>query len=362
MGLIGFIVAATFWPGQAGAAETSRWASLCVLVSIGLFFVSIRPTVVHVIGVIFLVYAVLSLWWAPVWYDGIAALMQFAIIAGAFLLGHEMEDSTPLYAGIGLGLAISSVVSLLQWYGFEPVVSISSGTSPAGLFINPNFAGEIAALVLIGLVLSEAWWISAGLLPVLLLSHSRAALLSLAVCGSLYIWQRWRWRILIIAPFLIALVFFGTENKWLYSDSMTNRWAIWFDSIDGLNLVGNGIGSFYSTLPEYATRLNTQLYQPWHAHNDLLETAFELGIPGVLLLLALFALIFAGAHQRERSVLLGFCIIAMFGFPLHTPTSAFLIGAVAGHAARAWNVLRWGELCRRPGLHTWRQSAHLERA
>src|SRR5580658_8312104 len=117
MGLIGFIVAITFWPGMAGAAETSRWASLCILVPIGLFCVTIRPTIVHCIGGALIAYMVLSMLWTPVQYDGIAELMQIAIIAGAFLIGHDSSTLIPLFRGLGLGLCVLSVISIAQMFG-----------------------------------------------------------------------------------------------------------------------------------------------------------------------------------------------------------------------------------------------------
>lgn len=151
MGLLCFIVAVTFWPGMAGAADASRWASLCVLVPIGLFFVVIRPTVIHVIGALLIGYMALSMLWTPVGFDGVAELMQVAVIAGMFLIGHETDDLTPLYRGLGLGLWVSSGIAIAQWLGYEPVVIVAPDNTP-GLFINPNTMGEIAAVVILGLV------------------------------------------------------------------------------------------------------------------------------------------------------------------------------------------------------------------
>src|ERR1019366_1160883 len=103
MGVVVFLLAVTFWPGLAGAAEASRWASLCILIPIALFFVQVRLTVVHVVGGLLLGWAALSLMWTPVRYDGVAALMQLTILAGAFLIGSGCKVEG-LWKGLGWGL------------------------------------------------------------------------------------------------------------------------------------------------------------------------------------------------------------------------------------------------------------------
>lgn len=202
-------------------------------------------------------------------------------------------------------------------------------------------------------VLLLNWIIAFGCLPALILSHSRSAFVALGLCAALCSWRRWHWRALLVAPVLLGAVFIGSPQKWIQSGSMHDRNLLWRDTIDGLTTFGSGIGSFYSTFPKYASRLDTQQIQPWHAHNDILELGFELGVPGIILVLVLGGLVFWRAGEPEKSVLVALGVIAMFGFPLHTPATAFLFGAVAGHAARAWHPLRSRLIHSRSILHGW---------
>src|ERR1017187_1438633 len=193
MGAVGFILAATYWPGLSGAAEASRWASLCLLVPIALFFVRVEWTAVHVVGSLLFGWAVLSLLWTPVWYDGVAALMQLTILAGAFLIGAS-RGAGSLWKGLGCGLLFSSIICIVQALGFQPVAD--TGAASSGLFVNPDVLAEITAVVFIALILERLWWLAAGFTPALVLSDCRSALLAVFVAGTLIVWRRWRWRVL----------------------------------------------------------------------------------------------------------------------------------------------------------------------
>ena len=332
MGAVGFLLAATYWPGLAGAAEASRWASLCVLVPIALFFVQVRLTVTHLVGGLLFGWAVLSLMWTPVWYDGVAALMQFIVLAGAVLIGAS-RGAGSLWKGLGYGLLLSSVVCVVQALGFQPVAD--TGSASSGLFVNPDVLAEITAVVFIALVFERSW-LAVGLLPALFLTECRSALIAVFVVGAIAGWRKWRWRVLYSLPLLVGGVLL-TATKWSNGDSP--RLDMWRDTLAGLTTWGNGIGSFYSAFPKYAT-LTSDLYQPAHAHNDLLELAFELGVVPAALAIALLLALVWRANFKDRCLLIALGIMSMVGFPLHSPSTVFVFGIVEGCAARNWSVLR----------------------
>jgi len=123
-------------------------------------------------------------------------------------------------------------------------------------------------------------------------------------------------------------------------------------------LSGTGIGQFAIQFPRYKTAQHWEAFHllteppikrwsllPWQAHNEFLQTAIELGLPGLLLFLAFWAL-FGWSVWRCLGrlqggalfyVLLGaFCglagclLNAMLTFPFQTVTSGTLIWSVAG--------------------------------
>ena len=147
---LGFTIAAIYWPGMAGAEESSKWVAAYVLLPAFLFTIRIKPNRLYVVGIGLLVWAVISLLWTTVPDDGYLVLIQLSVIACAFVIGHSSEDLRPLYAGFGLGLLISSGLAIFQAMGYAPVqVMAMGGDTPAGVFINPNLLGEISAMVIV---------------------------------------------------------------------------------------------------------------------------------------------------------------------------------------------------------------------
>jgi hypothetical protein len=344
--LVGILLAVTFWPGLSGAAEASRWATLCLLVPTALFFVRVELTVIHLLGGLLFIYALASIIWTPVRFDGVAELMQLTILAGAFLIGAGGKIEG-LWNGLGLGLLVSSAVCIAQAFNIQPVTNLGGG-DPAGLFINADVLAEITAVVFIALVFERSW-LAVGLLPALILSDSRSAIVAVFVVGACAGWCKWRWRVLYGLPLLAGAALL-TAHKWFQIVSTTSRLDIWRDTWDGLSLWGNGIGSFYSTFPAYATHLD-QLYQPAHAHNDLLELAFNFGIVFATVAALLLLAVYWYADFKDKMLLTAMGTMSMVGFPLHSPSTVFVFGIVAGCAARNWNVLRSFKFRSRSELH-----------
>ena len=143
---------------------------------------------------------------------------------------------------------------------------------------------------------------------------------------------------------------------------MADRVVMWTDAMRGVTFFGHGIGSWYSTFPIF-DRLSSARYgqdvivQPWHAHNEALETLFELGIPGLVLAGALVLLIWWRAGERERLVLIAFAPTAMLSFPLHEPATEFLFVFMAGFAARGWDGIGGMDALSGMALHARRLGA-----
>lgn len=71
------------------------------------------------------------------------------------------------------------------------------------------------------------------------------------------------------------------------------RWEVWHNSLAMVRdfwLTGVGAGGFRDAFPLYQSAALTQYYR--YAHNDYLNTAIDLGLPGLLLLLMFFGLWF----------------------------------------------------------------------
>lgn len=303
-----FAVTVAYVPWFADAASAPRWMLLSLLVPM---FVCIRAmTPAHICGGLFLGWATLSIAWTPVPIEAIQPLWHFALLAGVFCIGAEMESLEPLFVGAGWGVAVSSAVTLFQ-------------TEHTGLFLNKNFMAEAAVLVLIGLLVYQRYWLAALAFPAALLPVSRAALLALSVLGVLLIARRSR--LLaggVVLGGLVAVLLLDPNAK-----SLGQRLVVWSDTWQHLTWMGHGLGAFYIDLPAfrpdgYALRLD-------HAHNDLLELTYELGV-GVGLLVLLWGAALLQPNPL-RYVLIAFTVEGCFGFPLFLPVTGALAALCTGY-------------------------------
>lgn len=314
--LFGFALTALFVPDWSGAATTPRWALAAIVLPLLMRRSGALFTAAHLFGLLFVAYAAASVLWSPQQWEAIDALLKLIVLAEAFVLGSQLRDIRPIVAGAALGLGVSSAVILLG------IQVPQTSDYPAGLFVNSNALGEIAALALVGVVVHRVWWGVPLILPALVASHCRGALLALAGALIVWLWTKSRLASVAMAGAGIALA------AWMgaASESAHLRLEMWGAVLPQLTLAGKGIGSFYTLFPLYSP-FDTLLQRPEHLHNDWLEFTFELGIVGTVL--------YAAILWSARSVILAAIFVeALFGFPLHLAATAVLGGILSGHAVR----------------------------
>ncbi len=308
-----FLVAVAYVPWFADAANTPRWVLLSLLVPAAWRVQTWIPA--HIAGAVFIALAAASLLWTPVPIEGLQPLWQFILLGAVFCIGVELENMEPIFVGAAWGLSVSSAVALFQH-------------EPTGLFLNKNFMAEAAVLVAVGLMVYKRWEMLPMLMPAIFLPLSRGALLALAVAGVL----RWRaggagirstaW---LVATIFVAFVVLLIEQP--NGASLGERWVIWSYTANHLSWFGHGLGSFYIDFPSFQDGGFARRFD--HAHNDLLELAYEFGVLAVPLLLVWLAAMWQ--HSQVRLVLIAFTVEGCFGFPLFLPVTGALAALVAGH-------------------------------
>ena len=374
LSLISFAVASAYLPGISNAANAPRWAIMSVVVPIFLWVLR-RPLASsldygHALGAALLIWAALSMWWTPSRWDGADALWHWLLLGGVFGLFAQIDDMRPVYIGFGLGVCASSALMAWQWLGAGAPLTGTVHMAykwglyhPGGLFGNSSFAGEAAALAIVGALSRTCdddktlpvlerfrrlkqdwlWWLlAAGCLPCLVLSGSRGGLFALGVVGLAWLWGRFK-------PLTVGLGCVGLAVLWDIAGSRTalERFDIWADTAQNLRLFGHGVGSFWVNFPNGATHTDTLAIRYDHAHNDFLEIAYEFGLCGVVLVGAIVAFALRHSLRMDRLVVVAFLAEATVGFPTFTPATAFLGVAVIGHICGGWYGLygrldRWG--------------------
>lgn len=281
------------------------------------------------IGIALLSWSALTLLWTANLSDGLSELIQFTIVALAFVLGARLSGLDRIFKGLALGILVSSLLVMsqsLQGYFPHPIVSIAQ----EGLFGNRNMLAEAATLTLIGCFTYQAWWYIPGLLPAILIHPvERASIVALGAAAVTSIWSYSKRASLVISAIVIAAVALFSESR---ISPLGERYHLWMDTLSGQTIFGHGLGSFYTIFPYLTETWDTVLVRPEHAHNDIIELAFETGLIGVGLygFMVALAIKYAGTF---RPILVAFVVLGMFGFPWHIATTAFIGAVVLGRIA-----------------------------
>ena len=144
---------------------------------------------------------------------------------------------------------------------------------------------------------------------VLLLTQSRSAMLGLLLAAGV-VALVWRWRLVGFLPVLGAGVYWllRSSGHWLWAlpgtdpANLLGRMDIWrraLLAVADFPLTGIGLGTFRRLAIAYAPffDMDPVLADVGHAHNIFLQTALDMGIPGLIAYVAVLLLV-AGAGWR----------------------------------------------------------------
>lgn len=335
LSITAFLVSTAIWPGFYRVDMEPRWAVLSILVPLMFARTPLRLNVAMMLTAGLAIYAGASLLWTPVLYDGLYWLWHLLLFLAVFVIASEIENMRPVYIALMIGVGLSGFVALAMQLG---LIGFPAATLAAGLFVNQNFMAETAAPLLILAFHFRYWLVLPGLALAAFLPMSRAALGALVIVGALNLWRKSRMAAIAVLLTMIGALAIHADKMPGQWDSISERLNIWADSYEGMSLAGNGVGSFYALFPKEATRVDTLFNRPDHAHNELVEFTFELGIIGAVAFAALGLLAFGSSP--ESAALLAIILCAGFGFPLHEPCSGFIAAVVAGRLYRTRHGLR----------------------
>lgn len=324
-------------------ALSPRWA----LLSLSPIILWISQKSIKLPTLIILFFLAVSLIWSPDRWHGADLLWHFIVLA--CIVSCETDDLRPIFWAIGLGLVINSLVVMAQIEGYDPVTVVNGAAAP-GLFFNRNQQNSFVALAVIGLLSLRDWRAFAlaifASLPLVALPLERAPLIGLAAAAGFLVCRRWKWAI----P--AAIVLLGAAVVYLAKDPASFRVAAigmrletWFDAATSLTFWGHGLGSFRWTF-----------HVMEYAHNDPLNIAYELGVPGILVAIALAWYALRDGPVAPRALLVCFMVEGLFDFPLYQPAASFLAAVVFGHLVHCRSRLR-GPIARRQWLDHVREVA-----
>ena len=196
-------------------------------------------------------------------------------------------------------------------------------------FLHPNIIGMYSAL---GFFLAQhlalkdrVWrWACLALGMIMLRSISKTSIIAFFIAESFYllreqqIQRRLKIQIAAVALIVIAafatllesyLEIYTTTGSGNQAETLTGRTAIWttafFMAIEK-PWIGHGFYSFRALIPAFGS------FEPWHAHNELLQEFFEYGLLGVVTTVGLYlTLMFAAKRFSTRA--LGANVLGSYG-------------------------------------------------
>lgn len=324
LGSYSFFLSICYVPFFYGGSTNVRWIYLALTTPLLVLLSKLNKfTILHLTGLLFFTWSIVTVLWSFNQYDSIDRLIQLLILTQVFVLGSRLESLKEIFAGLALGLGFSS---LAVYY-----LNI-----PGGLYVNPNMLGDVAILTVIGLIVYKLWWFIPLVLPNVFIG-SRGVLLAGLTTLIMWVWSKSKFlAVSLTVPIFIASFLSYKFNIRL--GSVVERFDLWKDSLNGMSVIGQGIGSYHSAYPFFANLLDTFKYRAIYAHNDLLQIFFELGIVG-----GIIAIVFIGLLMKEKCnekyIICCFITLSLFSFPFHMPVSAFVLAIVAGYMSRNFSNL-----------------------
>lgn len=247
----------------------------------------------------------------------LAFLLGGAAIAGLSLMGTAWQYKVPVIGDIA-----------------QMFPQVAQGLSRNSTGFHPNIvAGALLFVVLpLAAMLIDAWqsrprtangerwyqaalgnrWLLAVLLLVtggtLVLTQSRGALVAAVAGLAIMMWllgprmKKMAVGVGIVGVVLVSIMLLGwwkaesavpTPQSGLYDENVVVRFDVWRSALKGIEeypATGIGLDAFHKLLPtRYPAPSVPDEYDIGHAHNQLLQAALDLGLPGLVGFLAVWA-------------------------------------------------------------------------
>lgn len=207
----------------------------------------------------------------------------------------------------------SSALAMAQALGWHPVPEWNPA-NPAGFLFNSIAQGEFLALCVVVLVAFRYYWPILALAPGLYLAGSRGAWAALALGILATYFRKPLWLLILTLSFAL----YWSTNP---GSSDLQRLIIWRAAWTHFTFWGNGFGSFWYLW------IGNPAWWPQYAHNDYLQTVFELGVWAVIPF-SILTWACSRTTAPQWPILITFLFMATFSMPLHIPV-ALALGAVA---------------------------------
>jgi exopolysaccharide production protein ExoQ len=209
-------------------------------------------------------------------------------------------------------------------------------------FLHPNALGpEFAIAILFAQYLTpqgRRWkWLGIALAITLLRTLSKTTIVAFVVAEAWYLFVHMRvgakggLRIVLAVLAVIGLSW-GAINSYLvvYNggngnqfETLTGRTILWATALSMAleqPWIGHGFYSFRSLIPAFGP------FEPWEAHNELLQHFFEFGVVGIVLLVCIYGVFFRTTHKAKPSAFRALALTVLIYALVHGVTDTVPFG------------------------------------
>jgi hypothetical protein len=321
MAVLAFCVGAAYWPGLYSWAMPKWWTMAIGLALFVPFSIRDIDPVAAGLAACGLLMAGLSVFESPHFYGGCLDLFFCILLCGMAMGAAALDDVGPVIGWLGWAVSISVAASVFQVFGWY----IAPHVGYAGLYLNSEVMGELAAVLFIWAFWSRRWHFVAIMGLSVVLCASRISFLVVAL-GLLYGWRAPRWVKWGLLAFAAAVGFFaiGYLGDYKMQTAMT-RMILWGTAVLSLVPGGHGLAWWHAAHPFALEEF---------VHSDVLQWMVEVGVGAVFFLAIPVMVLRRGVGGvAERAAYIGICVEAVISFPLHMPTAGFLAAVLTGHLA-----------------------------
>jgi O-antigen ligase len=283
----------------------------------------------------FLALSLTSLFWSYSRSPVVTLLYWMAMAAEVFtvllLLGAEPEDDiAALMGGFAWG---ACVVALVAW-SLPPLPDLRLGNES---FLDSNGLGLLFAIAALCTQFlsprARYWkWLSVALAITLFRTISKTSIVAYIAAEIFWLihdsqmTRKARLSIVVMALVVAGLfsalfesyfAIYTTDGN--QAETLTGRTWIWATSLSMAierPFFGYGIYSFRAIIPPFG------IFEPWHAHNELLQQFFEYGLAGVVLLVGIYWSFFRTTRHATSGSLRTFSFALLLFALLHGLTDA----------------------------------------
>lgn len=325
LAVVAFVVAVAYVPGLFSAPFMPRWWAIAIGVPL---LCDLRPfsgdTKLPALTAMALIWAATAVILSDYPFGGIFPFILLVLTAGVAWAANSSNDLDFPLAAFGWGLAVSSVLALAQWLGWD---ALPFNGLPGGLFFSSEVLAETAGPIFVWALVSRRWTLAALMAVPIILGHSRVATFA-AFIALIYAWRpssRWAKPLVgvaLAAACLIALTTLGDAK----TNSAFTRAILWGAAVESITPLGRGLGWWASAHPFGFEEF---------VHSDALQFLVECGLGGILFIAIPVVIFWNGIADRSHGAcFVAVCIEGLLSFPLHVPSAAFVFALLAGHLAR----------------------------